>query len=295
MGLYGQDAELRLLCAVLQHLPVRSVIDVGAERGDLAEGLLKAEAEELHAIDPHPDNARALADRFASDGRVSIHQHAASDADGDSVLHVSSRPDGTPISFGHTLIDAADTDEIVWRGSLPVKCRSLGSMVANGELPARVGILKIDTEGHDIAVVRGMGGLKADIVMVEHWTDLPLGLGPCPWSTADLLAALRPRGFKHFASIVHRGEFVTLKWDDGDIEQGAVGNLVFLHDDVVGLLLPDLLQLAGALGEEAVHIGKAMMLAASERMDVIRDLEQVAAERLALINELDAGHRQRQP
>jgi FkbM family methyltransferase len=286
MELYGQDAELRLLRAALKHLTVRTVVDVGAERGELADGLLDAGAEELHAIDPHPDNARELADRFGSDPRVKVHEYAVSDADGSSSLRLSSRPDGTPISWGHTLLDAPDTGEIVWRESVPVTRRSLASMVETGELPARVGILKVDTEGNDLAVLRGIGDLRADLVMVEHWTDLPFGLGPCPWTAADLVATLRPRGFTHFAFIVHHGEFVTLKWDDGDIERGAMGNLVFVHDELTDLLLPELLYLAGSLSEEAVRVANARAQAADERMEVIRELEQVAEERLTLIREL---------
>jgi len=255
------------------------MIDVGAERGGFAEGMLRAGVQELHAVDPHPDNVAALHRRFGDDARVRIHALAVSDADGVADLHVSTAPDGGPLSFGHTLLKPDDTDEIAWRQTVAVNRRSLQSLIDAGEIPSSTGVLKIDTEGHDLAVVRGMGSLVAEIVMVEHWTDLPHGLGVCPWSTQDMLAELQPRGFTHFAFIVHRGEFTTLKWDDGEVERGAMGNLIFLHDSVLARLLPDVLDCAGRLAEQAVRVGQMYMDAARDRLALAHELGEAAEAR----------------
>jgi predicted RNA methylase len=112
VGFYEQDPEVDLLAALSKRLKARVVLDVGAERGALAEAMLTAGAEELHAIEPHPDNASALRRRFADDPRVTVHECAASDADGDAVLHVSSDSRDEVISFGHTLLTPADTEAI---------------------------------------------------------------------------------------------------------------------------------------------------------------------------------------
>jgi FkbM family methyltransferase len=284
MNVYGQDPELRLLSKLLGRLDRRAMIDIGAEQGSLAVEMLDAGVENLYAFDPHPDNASALRARFAGDSRVTVYEHAVSDGDGSAELHVSSNPDGTPLPFGHTLLEREDTDEIAWRKTLSVTRRSLESLIDAGEVPASVGILKIDTEGHDLAVVQGMGVLEADVVMVEHWTELPNGLGSCPWTTEEMVGALHARGFTHFAFIVHRGDFVTLKWDDGDVESGAMGNLVFLHDRVLGKLLPDILACAGWLAEQAVGVGQAYMRVADDRSALVDDLKQAADDRLALVD-----------
>jgi FkbM family methyltransferase len=276
MELYGQDAEMRLLSTLMARLDNRSLIDVGAERGGLAEGMLRGGVEELHAFDPHPDNVKALHARFDANARVTVHECAVSDNDGSGELHLSSSPDGSQLAFGHTLMKRTDTAEIVWAETLTVALRSLGSLIDTGEIPQRTGILKIDTEGHDLAVVRGMGALDPDVVMVEHWTDLPNGLGICPWTTKDMVAALHPRGFAHFAFLVHRGEFVTLKWDDGEVERGAMGNLVFVHDRALDRLLPDLLDCAGWLGEETVRTGQMYMAAANDRLELVNELKKTA-------------------
>jgi FkbM family methyltransferase len=285
--LYEQDAEVRLLSMLVSRLDDRTLLDVGAERGAIVEELLRAGVTEAYALEAHPDNATALRVRFADDPRVTVHEIAASEHDGVAELHVSTDRDGQPLSYGHTLLERADTDEIGWGQTLTVKRRSLASLIDAREIPARVGVLKIDTEGHDLAVVHGMGPLGADIVMVEHWTDLPHGLGACPWSTEEMIAAMDARGFAHFAFIVHRAEFVTLRWDDGEVEPGAMGNLVFLHDSVLQRLLPDVLGCATWLMERAVRLGRSFMDAANERLELINWLERAAEDRLELVNQLE--------
>src|SRR5208282_4741035 len=104
--------------------------------GSLVERMLHAGVERLYAFDPHPGNADALRARFADDARVTVHEDALSDADGSGALYVSSSPHGDPLSFGHTLLERDDTDEIAWKSTLPVTLRSLESFVRAGEIPS---------------------------------------------------------------------------------------------------------------------------------------------------------------
>jgi len=261
-----------LLGAFISRLDNRSVIDVGAERGAFADAVLSAGSDILHVIDPEPTNADFLRQRFSGDARVTVHEVAVSDADGQLQLHKSVGPNGDPVTFGHTVLERPDTDEIAWQETIGVTARSLASLVDSGEIPARVGILKVDAEGHDFAVVSGMGALEADVVMVEHWTDLPHSLGRCPWSLESMLSELRPRGFSHFVFIAHRGEFVILHWDDGEVPRGYMGNLVFLHDQVLDRLLPTTLMLASSLAKNAVEVGEMYARAANDRLAVIKGL-----------------------
>jgi hypothetical protein len=216
MELYDQDAETRLLSALIKRLDRRSLIDVGTEQGNLAEEL-RASVEELHAFEP----------------------------------------------------------------------RSLGPLVDAGEIPRHVGMLKINAKCENLAIIRGMGALKADILVIEHWKDLPSGVGACPWISEEIVAELRPRGFGHFAFIVHQGEFITLKWDDAEAERGAVGNLVFLHESKLEQVLPEVLYCAGHLAERAVRVGRAYMRAWNDREALVKELRRAVDERLALIHELE--------
>jgi FkbM family methyltransferase len=288
MGLYGQEPEVQLLARLVRHLERPILLDVGAERGEVAEALLGGGIEAAHVFEPDPSNLMALRERFAADPRLTVHPYAMGDADGVGELHLSVDSDGAPLSFGHSLIDASDTEAIKWRGSVPVELRSLESLIQTGEIPQDVGILKIDTEGNDLSVVRGMGPLEPDVTMVEHWSDLPQGLGACPWTPEEMVAEMRTRGYTHFVFLIHRDEFVTFKWDDGEVERGAMGNLVFLHDRILDRVLPDLLDVLAELSERAVAVGQRSARAATERLDVIDGLVRTAEERLALIEDLEA-------
>jgi FkbM family methyltransferase len=278
MGLYEQDPEARLLGALIRRLNARVAVDVGAECGALADAMLTAGVQELHAIEPHPENAAALRTRFADDRRVTVHECAASATDGRAELHVSRGSNNELISFGHTLRTPANTEEIRWSETVDVARRSLGSMVQTGELPAEATIVKIDTEGHDLSVVRGMGDLACDVVMVEHWSDLPLGLGVCPWPLEEMVEELRRRAFSHFVYIAHRGEFVSLEWDGARVDRGEMGNLVFVHDHVLELVMPDLLECASRLADSSIRVGQMYMAAAGERLALIDRLHAAAAE-----------------
>ncbi len=286
MDTYGQDVDLVLLTKLLSALDRPTAIDVGAEQGAFAKALLSAGAEELHAFEPHPANAQALQRDFADDPRVTLHREAVSDVDGEARLHVSSAPGGGLITFGHTLLEREDTDEIAWTGSVTVETRSLESLVATGDIPAEVGILKVDTDGHDLQVIRGMGSLDAEIVMVEHWSYLPQGLGECPWTTQHMVDALRGRGFGQFLLVVHRDDLVSLKWNDGEVEAGDMGNLLFLHDRVLERLLPTLVEVCASVSQSAITVAQRYRDVAAERLAVIGELERTAEERLALIENI---------
>jgi FkbM family methyltransferase len=300
VDLYRQEPEARLLGALLARLDHRSVIDVGAERGAFTEEMLRAGSEEVYAIEPEPANASFLRERFQADARVVVYECAIGDAEGELELHKSVDPSGAPVTFGHTVLARPDTDEIAWRETITVTGRPLASLIDSGEVPGRVGILKVDTEGNDFAVVAGMGILECDVVMVEHWSELPHSLGPCPWTTAEMASALRSRGFSHFAFVVHRGELTILKWDDGTMSTGHMGNLVFLHDRVVERLLPDVLECASTLAESTVERLEAKLdqieADRQARLELVERLSAELAEseadrqaRLEVIERLDAA------
>jgi FkbM family methyltransferase len=289
MALYGQEPEAQLLQSFVAHLDNRTIIDVGAERGSFAAQMIEGGASEIHLLEPEPENAQELRGRFQSVSKVTVHEYAVSNADGPLELQRSQSPTGEPVTYGHTLLARPDTEEIVWRDTVEVQGRSLASLVAGGELPARVGILKIDTEGHDFAVVEGMGDLDCDVVMVEHWSNLPNSLGQCPWTGAEMVSALVARGFTHYAFVVHRGEFVVLQWEDATVQDGHMGNIVFLHDRVVDTLLPDLLECASQLASATVGVGEMYAEAAGERLQLIERLEHECELRQQTIDELLAA------
>ncbi len=191
------------------------------------------------------------------------------------------------------MLDRPGTSEIKWPEQASVDVRSLASLVASEEIPEKVGLLKIDTEGNDLAVIRGMGSFECDVVMVEHWSDLPNSLGVCPWSGEELVASLAARGFTHFAFLLHREEGVTFRWDDAAVGTGEMGNLIFLHDRVLDALAPLTLLAASRLARTSSDRLREFRSAADERGALIQAAEverglqaAAAAERLAALERL---------
>lgn len=272
MDLYGQEPEARLLASFLLRLEHRSFVDVGAERGAFAEAMLLAGSDAVHLIEPEPHNVAFLREHFGEVTAVTVHECAASYRDGPLQIHTSVSPAGEPITFGHSVLERPATEEIAWSETITVDARSLASLVEAGEIPTPVGIVKIDTEGHDLAVVAGLGALESDVLMVEHWSYLPNSLGPCPWTTEEMLEAARSRGFSNFVSIVHRGEFAFVHWNDGAIPAGEMANLVFMHDRVVERLLPAVIECASSVTERAVVDAEEWAHHAHGRLAVIEAL-----------------------
>jgi Methyltransferase FkbM domain len=82
-----------------------------------------------------------------------------------------------------------------------VQCRTLDSLVAEGLLPEHVGILKVDTERGDLAVLRGMGRLHSDVVILEYWDDLPETIGPSTYRVSDVVELVAGHGYSNYVGV----------------------------------------------------------------------------------------------
>jgi FkbM family methyltransferase len=163
--------------------PGELALDVGANIGAMT-GVLARRAGEVWAFEPHPAVGRTLRGNVARfTGRpgfapVRVFDLAASDADGTATLHCPSEFDGNHGTARLT----AEGDGVV------VRTARLDGLL--GDRP--VGLMKIDVEGHEPAVFRGLGpaGLKRVVHVVFEAHDGPGG------ESGALLAAA---GFTVFA------------------------------------------------------------------------------------------------
>jgi FkbM family methyltransferase len=287
VGVYGQSAEFDLLSRILAQLDDRSVVDVGAERGSFSEAMLRAGAAEVHAIEPEPRNAEFLRRRFRGESRIMIHECAISTRDGEADLYLSTDQEGAPLTFAHSMTEHPNTDEVSWNERIPVTTRSLGSLAADGEIPSRIGIQKVDTEGHDLDVLEGLGTVNCDVIMTEHWLDLPHSLGRCPWTIDDIVAAVSDFGLGQYACFVHWGEATLIRWNDASIPPGHAGNLVLLNDRVLPDVMPLILESASTLMQQVAELA-ARRLEKIDEIDLERAIQaDAAAERLVDIGELE--------
>ncbi len=130
--------------------PGRVSIDVGANRGIWTE-MLRRHSHAVLAFEPNPKLFQELARRVGP-GAVAL-PYALSDSSGEAELRVPRRRKGYS-NQGATL--AHDSLGSCPYGALAVPTRRLDE-IETGD----VGLIKIDVEGHELAVLRGATGLIA--------------------------------------------------------------------------------------------------------------------------------------
>lgn len=279
--IYDQGAELDLLGALVPHLQERAAVDVGSERGALAAGLRKAGFGPMWLVEPFPGSAAALRDRFSSDPEAHVLEVAAGERDGAARLHLAEDGSGEEIDAYHSLRPGPSSTEVRWSGTVPVEARSLDSLASAGEIPRRLGLLKIDAEGSDADVLRGAASLEAEVMMIEYWRDLPDSVGPCPYEAEEVRDLVAPLGPTRFLFVRHGRRHVSIgRWDVADVADGEWGNLVFVAESLV------------APAEAALPAIDRVLRERNER--TTSEFEHAAAERLALVEELSrTGRRAR--
>jgi FkbM family methyltransferase len=266
------ELDQALLLRLYGCLDDRTVIDVGAERGVFATALLEEGCSRLWAFEPYPPNASALRERFAGDARVQLLEVAVGARDETADLHIAEDPAGREYRSYHSLARFADTDAVRWGEPIPVACRSLGSLVDEGTLPPAVGVLKIDTEGYDLEVVRGLGRLSPEVVTVGYWDTMPAAAGRCPYSLREMATALAARGYTNGLVIKRHDEFQVLEIGGFMTRPGDWGRAIFVHDrvwpKVASLLHEAVAEAQVRLVDTAIELGTQ----ARRRLEVIQEL-----------------------
>jgi FkbM family methyltransferase len=136
-------------------------VDCGAGHGEWAEALFGARPKAwVWCFEPHPQSA-AVCRRVLKGRNAIVHQLAVSDRNGSRILHV----DGDAWNFGSSIHRRAHHRG----GALEVQAVTLASIA-----PARVDLLKLDVEGHELPALGGLGDLRPRIIQFEHgntWQD----------------------------------------------------------------------------------------------------------------------------
>jgi len=141
-GLEPEARFLRQLCA-----PDRVSIDVGGNLGGYA-WLLARCSRRCHVFEPSPGLYRRLRVAFAFDRRVIVHQIALSDGSGETVLRIPLNS-GVPV-HGLATIESANSMPGLQTTMVAVERRRFDDLGLTD-----IGFIKIDVEGHELAVLKG--------------------------------------------------------------------------------------------------------------------------------------------
>jgi FkbM family methyltransferase len=208
-----QRCEIATLLAKLK--PADVAVDVGANKGSYLLWLSRAvRPGSVVAFEPQPRLAEYLKRMCAACSleNVAINAAAVSEANGEMPLFIPG-PDDSP---GASLEKAIDRRE---------KCRTIQVPVFSLDRyfesePGRIGAIKIDVEGHELAVLRG-----AERILREH---APLLVFECEarhlseGNVATVLNFVRQQGYDGW--FVCRGRLQPISDFREDVHQRKVGD-----------------------------------------------------------------------
>lgn len=162
----GSNGERRVLTNLIPKFQEPVLFDVGANLGDwTAEVLALGSTTTVHAFELVPDISDTLSSRFATDARVQVNGFGLFDVD--SVVPIQYFPEKSTVSgIISSGDDAAD-------GAVIVEHRvQTGDAYCSEHAVGCIDLLKVDTEGVDLAVLRGFQEMLAEqrvnVVQFEH-------------------------------------------------------------------------------------------------------------------------------
>ena len=188
----GEYALLRRIAAA--GLQMETVFDVGANKGEwtVQARRLFGAGTQIFAFEPVPETHAFLTKQLGAlpaSGRTYAIHLALGDTDGTATMHVSGHLAGSNSIFQRhgTHVQSARTEQVpLQRGDSFCRERAI----------RRINLLKIDTEGNEMAVLHGFDAMLAkqaiDVIQFEYggtWIDARAYLG-------DSFAYLQPRGYR---------------------------------------------------------------------------------------------------
>jgi FkbM family methyltransferase len=162
-----------VLTRLLDADTVSSIVDVGANRGDMTARFAEAYPRaSITAIEPNPEICAPLARRFAGEPRVHCVNVALSESHGEAELHVN-RIDATSSLFarvgtGRRYFSSGDALERTVR----VPTWTLDELACERGI-GHIDLLKLDTQGAELLIFRGARALLAaqavDVIYSEFF------------------------------------------------------------------------------------------------------------------------------
>jgi FkbM family methyltransferase len=221
------------------YLPSRAAVDVGANVGDVSEGLLEA-GYEVYAFEPNPSAFARLSERLGQ--RQAFHgvSLALGSTDEERPLHLVSDLSGCnryrDATLYGSLIHHSMPDDLPFTDDVRVNVRRLDALHRSGQVPAAVGLVKIDTEGFDLEVIRGMGDHRYPVVVAEYWDpSIPFGVWGARNRLDDIVEEMRSRGY-HWYVVFYRiwgKEGVSFYCNHPRSIERSYGNAFFFQDQQI--------------------------------------------------------------
>jgi len=234
-----QEIEIELMVFLYSYLPHRRAIDVGANRGDVSVRLLQT-GYEVYAFEPFPPVLQKLKERLGNNPNFHALSYALGAINETRDLHLAADQTEDKIyddtTFYSTLTPHSLAEGLVFNEVIPVDVKSLASLHETGEVPYQVGLVKIDAEGFDLEVIKGMGDFRYPVVLAEFWDpSFPFGKAGAMNYLRDMVPAMQHRGYS-WHIIIYRiwgGHDISFYCNSIYSFENSWGNVVFFQDYAV--------------------------------------------------------------
>jgi FkbM family methyltransferase len=224
-----QSLELQLFELFASAIENHRMIDVGAHQGDTLDPFVSA-GWTVDAFEPIEANRNRMKERFASCETLIIHPEAVSNSSGYKDFHLALKKDGGLHEYYHSL-ERIGLDSYHHKGgSIKIQTIALDDLIRAERLASNVGFLKVDAEGHDLAVLEGASLLVADVIGVEFWGDQHI-LGRSPSPLAEMSRLLDARGYKTLIALCRKGEGLECRDSVSRISSDSWGNAFFFREE----------------------------------------------------------------
>jgi FkbM family methyltransferase len=165
--------EYYLAAFLYNFLPNQVLLDVGANAGDFAE-VVSDSGYQVYCFEPCPATFARLKTRMANRGNVKTLNFALGSTETTLLLYVASESSeqrrGDP-SLYNTFRPHFVREGLAFAETVEVPVRTIESLVKGGELPGQIDFLKVDTEGFDLEVIKGLGNIRPAVVQTEFRGD----------------------------------------------------------------------------------------------------------------------------
>ena len=162
VGMGSCDSEVEQ-CANLLSAPPRVLLDVGGNRGDYSAAVRARFPHcEIHIFEPAPECATDLRRRFSGDAHIAVHEVALSNETGEGTLWTD-KPGSLLASLTRRKLEhfGLSMDQ-----SRAVQTSRLDELASACSLEC-VDWMKIDVEGHELAVLDGASTSLASVSLVQ--------------------------------------------------------------------------------------------------------------------------------
>lgn len=166
------NPEIGLIQHLYSYLPTHKALDIGANVGEVSQRLLEA-GYEVYAFEPSPETYDRLYERLGQ--RTNFHAYKLAIGANDCTMDLNLADDfsSSKIYKDATLFSSLTAhsmpEDLRFTSAVPVSVRSLESLRRAREIPTDVSLVKIDAEGFDCEVIRGMGKQRYPVVAAEFW------------------------------------------------------------------------------------------------------------------------------